>query len=901
MPSKVNLAGYGAGDAHADKMIQIYRATQRRLEVLAMETLTSGALGSTEYYDRQKRMVKLILSQLQVDQQASIYNGINEIYKATGHAAFNAGNMGLQFGGVNQQAVRVLASAMNAKIVNALTLIGRRVDDAFRDAALKEVAAGVAGGLSRRQVSSALQERILKKGITDATTGFVDKAGRRWSLEAYTRMVARTTTREAMTSAVVDQMQQAGSDLITISEHPTEADICTEYAGKTWSLNGLTPGYEQIDQLPPFHPNCIHIVLPAEANFDEFEKQLQEGLEDPSSIPQGANETPSPAKIKTSKTSSKSIESQTDKLAAKASKAQELEANDAALWKVSKLSTPPKTTYGTGGTGAYRDFHLTKGEAMKSTSSGPFGDGPAIYDQRLPANARIAEFNAYDWPINPTTGAKMTQDELVTAVKRSGYDGFRVNTKDGGRIHLWRKTSTTKGKAPGEPLFDQHKFTGGRPKIVNPSPEIKAIKPAPKLVKPKPKVVKSKPVTYKPPKLDPELEKMGKAIDDYKGKHGGTLPDAGQIQHYKDTGSFGIPNYKKPKAPGKVSEVKPQLIENLEKYIKQFGDMPDDDTIIAFWGHLDDKLDPKALKAAYKKKHPVTATPKPKLTNPIDIEKYIDDYIEQNDSLPTMKMVKAQGIDKPKNALQAFKTKYPERVKGLKTAKNPKVKPSKHDVSTGAKRPHPSELPEGNSVANNSYGGATEKVLGQKSYRVIKHLENEMKNGHLYKAIRNYTSGGYQNINPWLRKLAAKKARPGTGGVNELHSTLLDGLFKKMPANNYKATLYRSAGVKHNGEYAASVKDLRVGAIHVEDGYVSTSYRKQMAWDWKRYSDAPDIWEIEAPPGWKGMNVEDTRTSSNLGEDEIILPRGYRFQIMDIQYVEKSGKTWRYIRARLIP
>jgi hypothetical protein len=90
-------------------------------------------------------------------------------------------------------------------------------------------------------------------------------------------MVVRTTTREAATHGTINRLLERGDDLITISEHPDPAEVCVPYAGQTFSLSGQTDGYDVIDQLPPFHPNCRHVATPASENLDAFEAALLDG------------------------------------------------------------------------------------------------------------------------------------------------------------------------------------------------------------------------------------------------------------------------------------------------------------------------------------------------------------------------------------------------------------------------------------------------------------------------------------------------------------------------------------------------------------------------------------------------------------------------------------------------
>lgn len=948
-------------DAHAEQMINIYRAAQRQLEAHVATTLSSGAMGSHAYYERQLKMANLILGQLKIDQQAHIYQGIDKIYKAAGYAAFNAGGMGVQFGGVNQRAVIVLASAMNAKVDGALTLVGRRIEDAFRNAALKEVAGGLAASATRAQVSSALEQRLIKKGITDSVTGFVDKGGRRWSLEAYTRMVARTTTREAVTSAVVDQIQQAGEDdLISISEHSGASDECSIYEGQTFSLYGKTPGYDVIDQLPPFHPNCIHTAFPASATFDRFEQQLKNELENPTPIPEQPG-APA-AKLATGGA----------KAEAKAAAEAELQANDQALWNVSKLGSPPAKTYGNAGIGSHRDFYLDE-SAAKAAMDG------TVREQRLPSSARIAELDT--WPTSAKTGAKMTEDELVTAVKRSGYDGYRATLATEDRVHLWRKTNT---EAKG--AVDHHKFTGGRPQVPNPSPDIQALKkpgkvtaPAktlPKIEEPPipeptpPPAPKPSPAPKPTPapkvkqitKMTPEQQKaadqavwkvtklssppkalyapageqdfvvsQSKALDISKAAPDGSGPAVLEHRLPANTRLAEFNAYDWPINPATGAKMtQDELVASLRRsgYDGFKVNHPDGGRVHLFRKtsttpnksgkaisyHKFTGGRPQAVNEAPQITAAKTA-PKPEPEIPVapptpkapsappapaieveqikpnsvykteDVEKIIDEHIAQQGTIPTMKILQEKGVYMPKASLQKYKAKYPEKVQGLKTAKN--------TASGGAKS-----------------GGITGRALATAAKKAQAGLDKIFAGpqGSVFTApFRSYCGSGYREINIALRRLAKGEspqsiASSGSAGASAIQKIeRMNEVFSHPAAqHDYRAKVFRSVNRRDGGHYTASVKDLKVGSVHVEDGYGSTTMRESFAVNWSQGGQRPDLWEIDAPPGWRGISVNAHKLSSHANEQEILFPPGTRMKVLEITETTINGKKWRRIRARVI-
>lgn len=150
--------------------------------------------------------------------------------------------------------------------------LGRRVDDQYRAATLRSIAAGLAQAEPRATISAQVVDRLIREGVTDATTGFIDRAGRRWSLDDYSRMAVRTTTREAVSAASEQRMRENGVTMVEISAHPNAADVCLPWEGRSWPIDEV--------EWPPYHPNCLHVATPAGVNLDDYEAELDARLAD---------------------------------------------------------------------------------------------------------------------------------------------------------------------------------------------------------------------------------------------------------------------------------------------------------------------------------------------------------------------------------------------------------------------------------------------------------------------------------------------------------------------------------------------------------------------------------------------------------------------------------------------
>ena len=310
----------GAGhvtDPVVAELVGLYERAQPRLAQLVDAGLRRGLdperLGTGDqrpgdatagYRARQQQQAALILQDLRGRTRAGVPALVGRVYSAsvlatdtfTGPTVVSG-----TFGGIHVGAVEVIARNLTDRIVSAIDttdrniravfdradrieragtldvpsqIIGRRVNDPYRNRALEEVGQGIVGGDTRRQVSAALAKSLVDNGVTDALTGFVDRSGRRWQLSTYSRMVARTTTRESVTVATRNRLVEGGRDLVDISSHSHPADECTPYDGQTFSLTGATPGYPILDEEPPFHPNCAHVMTPAGADADVWEAEL---------------------------------------------------------------------------------------------------------------------------------------------------------------------------------------------------------------------------------------------------------------------------------------------------------------------------------------------------------------------------------------------------------------------------------------------------------------------------------------------------------------------------------------------------------------------------------------------------------------------------------------------------
>lgn len=121
------------------------------------------------------------------------------------------------------------------------------------------VAQGIIEGQTRRNISDRIYDEFQKR-LTDGRLIVIN--GRNYDPEAYSKMVARTRFMEASNQASVNSALQYGLDLVQVSVHSGACPICQPFQGKIYSISGADKDFPLLDQRPPYHPHCRHVLLP---------------------------------------------------------------------------------------------------------------------------------------------------------------------------------------------------------------------------------------------------------------------------------------------------------------------------------------------------------------------------------------------------------------------------------------------------------------------------------------------------------------------------------------------------------------------------------------------------------------------------------------------------------------
>jgi hypothetical protein len=249
-------------DAEVERLVKFYEQAEREILVQINKTLLAGKKDELEYLKQMRQNIDAILRQLREGNKEWCMQAIANVYsEGMKNADVMLKDIGATvtagFGAIHQQAAQVLAENAYQRFEDVVQVIGRQVNDIYRELALENVRGTVVGYDTWKQTAQRFREQLAERGVT----GFKDRSGRMWNMRTYTEMVARTTTMQAHLEGTANRLVEQGHDLIKVSTHRGACPLCEPWQGKVLSITGKTKGYPTLEEAKAaklFHPNCRH-------------------------------------------------------------------------------------------------------------------------------------------------------------------------------------------------------------------------------------------------------------------------------------------------------------------------------------------------------------------------------------------------------------------------------------------------------------------------------------------------------------------------------------------------------------------------------------------------------------------------------------------------------------------
>lgn len=187
----------------------------------------------------------------------------------------------------NRGAVDRLAVSTADRMTGAHRSILRTTPDAFREVTSRVMAGNLIGTQTGREVAQRAVWALQDRGMT----GFIDRAGRRWSLTAYAEMATRTASARAKVEAQLDRLRGAGHELVIVGHTGQSCDYCAPWENQVLTIDGpdgagvirvehaiedgvyvdvrVGGSVEEARRAGFMHPNCGHSLSLYQAGLTE--------------------------------------------------------------------------------------------------------------------------------------------------------------------------------------------------------------------------------------------------------------------------------------------------------------------------------------------------------------------------------------------------------------------------------------------------------------------------------------------------------------------------------------------------------------------------------------------------------------------------------------------------------
>ena len=229
---------------YAEEMVSILTQMETDLTLLIAEGLNKAEVNEMKdlqlKLDEVKRM-KVQCNKVIKKAEADFEKIYNDKLKVVYEEGYVEGQLELvskfgTFGSggvVDVDRVKALAKAYSGINSGVYGYVLRQTMDEYRQAFKKVGAMMQTGEYNKTQAIRTYTDELAKKGITK----FVDKSGRRWSLDSYAEMVVRTNYVQVSLAGRTDSYKANDLKYVIVSEHPEECPMCRPWEGKVLRMD----------------------------------------------------------------------------------------------------------------------------------------------------------------------------------------------------------------------------------------------------------------------------------------------------------------------------------------------------------------------------------------------------------------------------------------------------------------------------------------------------------------------------------------------------------------------------------------------------------------------------------------------------------------------------------------
>jgi hypothetical protein len=167
------------------------------------------------------------------------------------------------FNRIHMQAIEALISDTAKAFGESLTGISRSASlllgKATRELITQQIAKGLIAGEATKTTRNLIKGILKDQGLS----ALIDKGGHTWTLDRYSEMLLRTKAVETRNRGLINRVAENGYDLVQVSDHGTQCELCAPWEGKILSISGDSGEYDSLADAESeglFHPNCKHAI-----------------------------------------------------------------------------------------------------------------------------------------------------------------------------------------------------------------------------------------------------------------------------------------------------------------------------------------------------------------------------------------------------------------------------------------------------------------------------------------------------------------------------------------------------------------------------------------------------------------------------------------------------------------
>lgn len=179
------------------------------------------------------------------------------------------------FAKLHTRAIEALVLDTMDDLFDANQFAENNIKKVIKNAVDQSVIQKISQGQTIEQCKKIIISKLMGSGIVD---GVESSNGRLIPLDSYAALVARSRTREATNTAIINQLTSNKYDLVKMSKHNSSCPICSVYQGRVFSISGNDKRYPPLKlafrgPYANIHPNCSHVIMPyiEELAFDPEE------------------------------------------------------------------------------------------------------------------------------------------------------------------------------------------------------------------------------------------------------------------------------------------------------------------------------------------------------------------------------------------------------------------------------------------------------------------------------------------------------------------------------------------------------------------------------------------------------------------------------------------------------